>query len=96
MARADAHAALAPHGFYGGAAGAAAALVLAGGELDDTETSKPAAALLLRLPMDPPVADTTDVIGGIAGTVLALALAADALDRDAALIWRAQARFRKS
>jgi lantibiotic modifying enzyme len=91
MARAGAHAEMAPHGFYGGAAGTGAALVLAGGELDDAEAIDAGRTLLLGLPMDAAVADTTDVIGGIAGTVLALALAADALGRDDALLARAGA-----
>jgi lantibiotic modifying enzyme len=91
MTRAGAHAELAPHGFYGGAAGAGAALVLAGRELGDAEAIEAGHTLLLSLPIDAPVADTTDIIGGIAGTVLALALAADALDRDGALLARAGA-----
>jgi lantibiotic modifying enzyme len=89
MARVGGHAALAPHGFYGGAAGTGAALVLAGGELDDAEAIETGRTLLLSLPLDATVADTTDLIGGIAGTVLALALAAEALDRDSALLARA-------
>jgi lantibiotic modifying enzyme len=95
IARADApmgftHMGLAPHGFYGGAAGIGAALVLAGGELDDAEIVDAGRALLLRLPTGPAIADVSDLIGGLAGTVLALALAAEALDGDADLIARAQ------
>jgi lantibiotic biosynthesis protein len=89
MARAESHVATAPHGFYGGAAGAGAALALAGRELDDWRAIEAGRALLLRLPTDPAIADVTDVIGGLAGTVLALAIAADALDRDEALLDRA-------
>jgi lantibiotic modifying enzyme len=88
-ARADAHAQLAPHGFYGGAAGVGAALVLGGQELGDAEAVAAGRALLLGLPTDAAVADTTDIIGGLAGTVAALSLAADALGRDAALLARA-------
>ncbi|HUD86527.1 MAG TPA: lanthionine synthetase LanC family protein [Xanthobacteraceae bacterium] len=90
-ARADPYVDMAPHGFYGGMAGVGAALVLAGRELDDGEAIAAGRALLLRLPTDTIVPDVTDLIGGIAGTVLALALAADALDRDAALLARAGA-----
>jgi len=90
IARADAHAGMAPHGFYGGTAGVGAASVLAGRELDDAEIVDAGRALLLRLPMDPAIADVSDLIGGLAGTVLALALAADALDGDEALVAPAQ------
>ncbi|HEX8167158.1 MAG TPA: lanthionine synthetase LanC family protein, partial [Beijerinckiaceae bacterium] len=41
------------------------------------------------LPTGAAVADVTDIIGGIAGTVAALAVAADALGRDDALLARA-------
>jgi lantibiotic modifying enzyme len=41
------------------------------------------------LPDEASATDVTDLIGGIAGTVAALALAADALDRDGALLARA-------
>jgi len=87
-ARVDAHA-QAPHGFYGGAAGVGAALVLAGCALDDTQAVDAGRAILLGLPDDAPVPDVTDIIGGIAGTIAALALAADALGRDVALLARA-------
>jgi lantibiotic modifying enzyme len=83
------YAAAAPHGFYGGGAGVGAALVLAGNELGDAEAIAAGRALLLSLPTDAAVADVTDIIGGIAGTLVALALAADALDGDGALLARA-------
>jgi lantibiotic biosynthesis protein len=95
MARVEEHAALSPHGFYGGAAGAGAALVLAGGELDDAAAIAAGRKLLLGLPLEAATPDTTDIIGGIAGTVLALTLAAQALDRDAALLERAGALAQK-
>ena len=86
VARADANMTRAPHGFYGGAAGVGAVLVLAGHDLGDAEIVDAGRALLLRLPKDPAIADVSDLIGGLAGTVLALALAADVLDGDADLI----------
>jgi lantibiotic biosynthesis protein len=89
IARSEAYVAVAPHGFHGGAAGAGATLVLAGGELDDAELVEAGHALLLRVPTDAAIADVSDVIGGLAGTVMALVLAADTLDRDAALLERA-------
>jgi lantibiotic modifying enzyme len=88
-ARAGQYAAAAPHGFYGGAAGIGAALVLAGQELRDEASIEAGRALLLNLPMDPAVADATDIIGGIAGSVVGLTLAAGALGRDRALLARA-------
>ncbi|MFZ0426157.1 MAG: lanthionine synthetase LanC family protein [Xanthobacteraceae bacterium] len=88
-ARAQDHVGVAPHGFYGGAAGVGAALVLGGSELQDDEAIAAGRALLLDLPTDPAIADVSDVIGGLAGTVMALAVAASALDRDAALLARA-------
>ena len=88
-ARVRDHVAVAPHGFYGGAAGVGAALVLAGTELDDDEAVAAGRTLLLGLPTDAAIADVTDIIGGIAGTVVALALAADALGGDGALLARA-------
>jgi len=90
LARVDAQVGTAPHGFYGGAAGVGAVLVLAGRELGDAEIVDAGRALLLRIPKDPAIADVSDLIGGLAGTVLALALAADALDGDADLIASAQ------
>jgi lantibiotic modifying enzyme len=88
-ARAGGYAAAAPHGFYGGAAGVGAALVLAGSELGDADAIAAGRALLLSLPTDAAIADVTDIIGGIAGTLVALALAADALGGDGALLARA-------
>jgi len=77
----------APHGFYGGAAGIGAALVLAGKELGEDQSIAAGRSLLLGLPLDAPAPpDVTDVIGGIAGSVVALVLAADALGRDRALL----------
>jgi lantibiotic modifying enzyme len=87
--RAQDHVGVAPHGFYGGAAGVGAALVLGGTELQDAEAIAAGRALLLDLPTDPAIADVSDVIGGVAGTVMALAVAASALGRDAALLGRA-------
>jgi lantibiotic modifying enzyme len=88
-ARAGGTAAIAPHGFYGGAAGAGCALVLAGNELGDAEAIAAGRALLLGLPTDDSIPDVTDIIGGIAGTVVALALASDALGGDGELLARA-------
>jgi lantibiotic modifying enzyme len=88
-ARAGEYAAAAPHGFYGGGAGAGCALVLAGQELGDAEAIAAGRALLLGVPTDASVPDVTDIIGGIAGTVVSLALAADVLGGDAALLARA-------
>ena len=81
---------IAPVGFYGGAAGTGAALVLAGRELGDDEAIAGGRALLLRLALEVGHADATDLIGGSAGTVLALAVAGNALERDAALLARAR------
>jgi lantibiotic modifying enzyme len=88
-ARAGGYAAAAPHGFYGGGAGVGCALVLAGQELGDAEAIAAGRALLLGVPIDASVPDVTDIIGGIAGTMVSLALAADALGGDAALLTRA-------
>ena len=88
-ARVGEYAAVSPHGFYGGAAGVGSALICAGKELGSDELIAAGRGLLLSLPLDAPTPDVTDVIGGIAGTVAALALAADALGRDAALLTRA-------
>jgi lantibiotic modifying enzyme len=88
-ARAGGYAASAPHGFYGGGAGVGCALVLAGNELGDAEAIAAGRALLLGLPTDASIPDVTDIIGGIAGTVAALVLAADAFGGDAALLARA-------
>ena len=85
--RAGEHLRAAPHGFYGGAAGIGAALVLAGKELGEDQSIAAGRSLLLGLPLDAPAPpDVTDVIGGIAGSVVALVLAADALGRDRALL----------
>jgi lantibiotic modifying enzyme len=80
---------MAPHGFYGGVAGVGAALVLGGSELQDAEVVAAGRALLLNVPTDPAIVDMNDVIGGLAGSVMALAVAASALNRDAALLARA-------
>jgi lantibiotic modifying enzyme len=88
-ARAGGYAASAPHGFYGGGAGVGCALVLAGNELGDTEAIAAGRALLLGVPDDASLPDVTDIIGGIAGTIVSLALAADALGGDDALLARA-------
>ncbi len=77
-------------GFYGGAAGAGAALVLGGRELGDEEFVEEGRALLARVALQNEYADANDVIGGIAGTVLALAVAARALGNDPALLARAR------
>jgi lantibiotic modifying enzyme len=90
-ARAGEYLQAAPHGFYGGAAGIGAALVLAGTELGSDQSIAEGRSLLVGLPVDATApADVTDVIGGIAGSVVALALAADALGRDGALLARAR------
>jgi lantibiotic modifying enzyme len=89
VARAGDSAAAAPHGFYGGAAGVGAALVLAGNELGDAQAIAAGRALLLGLPTDAAIPDVTDIIGGIAGTMMALVLAADTLSGDGALLARA-------
>jgi len=88
-ARADDHLAYSPHGFYGGAAGAGAALVLAGQELGDAQAVEAGRALLLRVPLVAADPLATDLISGLAGTVLALSLAAAALGGDAVLLARA-------
>ena len=81
---------LLPLGFYSGPAGAGAALVLAGRELGDDSLLQAGRALLARVELTSEYAEATDVINGAAGTVLALAVAADALDGDAALLARAR------
>jgi lantibiotic modifying enzyme len=88
-ARAGGYAAGAPHGFHGGGAGVGCALVLAGQELGEAEAIAAGRALLLNLPTDHSIADLTDIIGGIAGTVMALAHAADSLGGDDELLARA-------
>jgi lantibiotic modifying enzyme len=79
----------APHGFYGGAAGVGAALVLAGRALGDGDAVAAGRALLMKVPTKAKEPLATDLISGLAGTVLALAMAAAALDGDAALLRRA-------
>lgn len=76
-------------GFYGGAAGIAAAAVLAGRELGDEAFVERGAALLLRLPIHSPDPLGSDLVGGTAGTLLALVAGARALD-SAALLARAR------
>jgi lantibiotic modifying enzyme len=88
-ARAPEHVKIAPHGFYGAGAGAGAALVLAGKELDDAQSVAAGRALLIGLPTDGAMPDVSDIIGGLAGSIVALALAAEALGRDQALLARA-------
>jgi lantibiotic modifying enzyme len=90
-ARAGEYAAAAPHGFYGGGGGVGCALVLAGNELGDAEAIAAGRVLLLGVPTDASMPDVTDIIGGIAGTVMALVLASDALGGDGALLARAGA-----
>ncbi|HEV3087274.1 MAG TPA: lanthionine synthetase LanC family protein, partial [Candidatus Elarobacter sp.] len=77
-------------GFYGGAAGAGAALVLGGRELGDDALIEDGRALLASVPLVDEHPDANDVLGGIAGTVLALAVAARALGNDAALLSRSR------
>jgi len=79
----------APHGFYGGAAGVGAALVLAGRELGDEAAVASGRALLMKVPTEAKDPLATDLISGLAGTVLALATAAAALGGDPALLKRA-------
>jgi lantibiotic biosynthesis protein len=88
--RADTHERASPVGFYGGAAGIGACLVLAGRELADGASVDAGRALLMRVALEVEHPDATDVIGGTAGTVLALAVAARALGDDAALLARAR------
>jgi lantibiotic biosynthesis protein len=77
-------------GFYGGAAGAGAALVLGGRELGDEAFVEDGRALLLQVALADGYPDANDVIGGVAGTVLALTVAARALGNDPALLARAR------
>jgi lantibiotic modifying enzyme len=78
-----------PHGFYGGAAGAAAVLVLAGSELGDAGSIRAGRELLAALPESTEDAMATDLIGGLAGTILALVAAARALGGAPELIAKA-------
>jgi len=77
-----------PHGFYGGAPGAGAALVLAGATLGDEESVAAGQRLLEVSPLEAAIPDQTDLISGLAGTILALVLAAEATGA-AALVDRA-------
>jgi lantibiotic biosynthesis protein len=88
-ARAGDHLASGPHGFYGGAAGIGAALISAGQDIDDGGLVSAGRNLLLAVPLDSPLPDVTDLVGGIAGTIVSLVLAADALGRDEVLLARA-------
>jgi lantibiotic modifying enzyme len=88
-ARAGDDAATAPCGFYGGAAGVGAALIVAGQELGSDELIASGRSLLMGLPLDASSPDVIDIIGGSAGSVVALVLGADALGRDTALLSRA-------
>lgn len=81
----------APHGFYGGVAGTGAVLVLAGLELDDAEAVEEGRAILASVPGGTDDPGATDLISGMAGTSLAFALAAAALDNDPALLGRSVA-----
>lgn len=87
-ARALDHPAVGAHGFYGGRAGIGAGLVLAGIRLGDEEAAVAGRTLLAALPLDASTPDGTDLVSGLAGTALALAIAGDAL-KDARLIERA-------
>jgi len=90
-ARAAQQVASAPHGFYGGAAGAGAVLSVAGQRLGDEESLSAGRALLLDCPTGTEDPFATDIISGLAGTVVAFILAASALGDDAALLGRASA-----
>jgi lantibiotic modifying enzyme len=79
---------LAPHGFYGGAAGVGWALVSAGLALDDEASVAAGRLLLLDVPTGTDAPFATDMISGLAGTAVALALAGDALG-EADLVARA-------
>jgi lantibiotic modifying enzyme len=88
-ARAGEHAGVMPHGFYGGAAGIGAALMAAGRDLGSDEMMSAGRNLLLAIPLDATTNDVTDIIGGIAGTLTALVVGADAAGQDAALLAQA-------
>jgi lantibiotic biosynthesis protein len=74
-------------GFYGGKAGAATALVLAGRELADDEPVERGRAMLCELALTPQDPDQNDIVSGTAGSLVALVVAsavlgdADLLDR---------------
>lgn len=76
-------------GFYGGKAGVAAALVLAGRELGDDEPVERGRALLHRLALAPDDPDQSDLVSGTAGSIVALVAASGALG-DAGLLERAR------
>jgi len=76
-------------GFYGGKAGVAAALVLAGLELDDDEAVERGRALLHELALAADDPDQNDIIAGTAGSMLSLVVASSALG-DASLLERAR------
>lgn len=78
-----------PHGFYGGAAGAAAVLVLIGSELGDLESVRLGRDILAALPDSTEDEMATDLIGGLAGSILALVVANRALGGDSPLIGKA-------
>ncbi|WP_313537278.1 lanthionine synthetase LanC family protein [Sphingomonas sp.] len=78
-ARAEAHVGLTPHGFYGGRPGTAVALIAAGMRLDDAASIAAGRRLLASQTLVPDAPDATDLISGLAGTALALAIGADAL-----------------
>lgn len=78
-----------PHGFYGGAAGAAAALILAGKTIEDEQAIADGLALLLSIPPGTNDPLEMDLVSGLAGTVLALTVAGAALDKDDTLLARA-------
>ena len=76
-------------GFYGGKAGVAAALVLAGRELGDDEPLERGRALLREIPLAGDDPDQNDIIAGTAGTIVAL-IAASAVLGDDTLLERAR------
>ena len=88
-ARAEEQLGSAPHGFYGGAAGTGAVLVAAGAALEDDASREAGRALLLRIAPTTDNKEATDIISGLAGTQVALAVAADRLGGDTALVARA-------
>ena len=77
-----------PLGFYAGTAGTGIAAIYAGRELGDEEFVERGRALLMGVALAPEDPDASDLIGGTAGTLLALVLAYSALG-DAALLARA-------
>jgi lantibiotic modifying enzyme len=80
---------IAPQGLYGGAPGVGAALVVAGGQLGDEEAVSAGRALLMTIPAATEDPMATDLVSGMAGTVLAFAMASAALGGDRALLDRA-------